>query len=169
MAPKQWQRSYPSTPLHFFLHSYSSSSCKTHGLRIIIHCAHFIIFTISIILGYPSPTEAKYTLTTRLGHETHKQQGMFLRPYRKTTSHLCDGHRLYSHNQKTYAQTECNLKHATTCSTAVNIKHIPYLGKRWLSTLTWLEALNPSKADKQNQAWQSPIITIKWEAHKNPI
>ena len=154
--------------ISFFLHSYTSSSCKTHGLRIIIYCAHFIIFTISNISGYPSPTEAKYTLSTRLGHETHNQQGMFPRPYRKTTTNLCDGHRLYNRKQKTYAQTECNLKHATTCSKAVYLKYIPYLGRRWLSTLTWLEALNPNKQTVRNQTWRSPIITIKWE-HKNPI
>ena len=127
-------RSYPSRLLHFIFSPFPTHLLVLnarppyhHSLCTFYYFSHFII---SIISGYPSPTEAKYTLSTRLGHETHKQQGMFPRPYRKTTTNLCDGHRLYNRNQKTYAQIECNLKHATTCSKAVYLKYIPYLGKR---------------------------------------
>ena len=84
----------------------------------------------------------------------------------KTTNNLCDGHRLYNHTQQSYAQSQCNLYHDTTCSALVYITYIPYLGKRWLSTLTWSEVLKSIKAG--NQDGRSPIITIIWKNVKIP-
>ena len=94
--------------ISFFLHSYTHSRAKRTVSVINIHCAHFIFSHFNNFRVVPPHGSQGYP-TTRLRHETRRQQGLFPRPYRKTTNILCDGHRLYNHIQNSYAQSEVQL------------------------------------------------------------
>ena len=81
MGPKQWQVPCPSNPLHFLyayrIFLFAPAASVIHAYRVFYLRLPRILFHMTKV---PLPLEAKYTLVTRLGHETHKQQGMFPRP-----------------------------------------------------------------------------------------
>ena len=91
----------------------------------------------------------------------------------RTTKSLYD-QRFYNRNSENICSIECNLKHAITCSKAVYIKYIPYLGRRRLSTLAWFVVLNShqttSKAIKQGHLQQviKGTINISFPSHTSP-
>ena len=60
-----------------------------------------------------------------------------------------------------YAQSLCTYNMVLHALRLVYITYIPYLGKRWLSTLTWLVILNPHTQATQSdhQAGRSPITS----------
>ena len=79
--------------ISFFLHSYTHSRAKTHILYILVPNAHSPHSTHIVHISHfqhPNPTRVPLSHggqvypTTRLRHETLKQQGMFPQPYRKT-------------------------------------------------------------------------------------
>ena len=96
------------------------------------------------------------------------QQRLPLRPYRKTSNILCDGHRLYNHISQFICSIVVQPNHSTTCSILACVTDIPYLGRRWLSTLTLSVVLKMHKPDNQtNQGKRSPITSNQGNKYKH--
>ena len=76
----------------------------------------------------------------------------------KTTNHLCDGHRLYNHNQQTYAQSEVQ---PVACYYMIytRIHNIYIIYRYGVIEYTYLVG-NTQSAHKQ--AIQEPSVTVTY-------
>ena len=173
MSSKQWQVPYPSSA-HFIYHILI--------FAITGYLPHTLSYTTST--SYITSTSyttysASHSITTYSSTCAHitiiKQTREWSSRWSKDNPHNPIKRLLQSYVMaidSTIAISIQVLKHNASCNMVLHAVHlvyitcIPYLGKRWLSTLTWSVILNPYTQAKQarNQTWRSPIITIKWEA-----